>query len=213
MPADVLARLKPTLSADERDRASRFRFDPDREAFIAVRGSLRLLLARYLGRSAAGIVFEYGPRGKPHCPNQADIAFNLSSSGGIALFAFARGCEPGIDLERVRAIPELLDVAKRFFSPGEVAELAALPEDRRERVFFHCWTRQEARVKATGEGLATPEDGGCPWNLCNFDPAGGYAAALAYRGRRRRVVLSPFLAPARLLSDSGRKSLSFAPLN
>ena len=42
----------------------------------------------------------------------------------------------------------------RFFSPREHAGFSALPADQRPVAFFRLWTRKEAWLKATGEGLA-----------------------------------------------------------
>jgi 4'-phosphopantetheinyl transferase len=154
--ADVLQRLQGTLSADEQARAERFYFPVDRARYLAGRGILRALLARYLGNPACDLRFCYGARGKPAlAPGNAteDLRFNLSHSQGLALFAFALRREVGIDLEYVR--PSLTNdrLAERFFSPQEVTALRALPESVQTEAFFHCWTRKEAYIKARGGGL------------------------------------------------------------
>ncbi|PYR49149.1 MAG: hypothetical protein DMF89_13555 [Acidobacteria bacterium] len=54
---------------------------------------LRAILGRYSGRAASTIEFAYGSAGKPRMASpQSDmaIAFNVSQSGGLALYAFAR---------------------------------------------------------------------------------------------------------------------------
>ena len=67
----------------------------------------------------------------------------------------AVGCETevGVDIEYKKPVREWAGVARRFFSPAENAELLALNEPRRMDAFFDCWTRKEAIIKATGEGL------------------------------------------------------------
>jgi 4'-phosphopantetheinyl transferase len=158
--ASELARLESTLSPDERARAACFRFDEDRDAFIAARGTLRFLLARYLLRPAGDIEFEYGRHGKPSCP-QAAIQFNVSHTRGIALFAFTSGCNVGVDIELVHKIPNLLTLANQFFCPAESQQLAGVPEEERDIAFFLCWTRKEACLKANGDGLSMPPDSFC----------------------------------------------------
>ena len=154
-------RLRVTLSPDELDRAARFHFLRDRQHFIAARGILRDILSRYLKRSPAELAFSYSSFGKPKLAiecSAGDLQFNLSHSGGIALYAVARGREVGIDLERIE--PKFADdgIAEKFFSRNEVAVLRSLPASARLHAFFNCWTRKEAYVKARGAGLYIPLD-------------------------------------------------------
>src|SRR5439155_15430775 len=145
------------LSASERKRADRFQFDRDRVRFIVRRGLLRQILARYLACDPAEISFTYEARGKPSLANLMErhsIHVNLSHSHGLALIAVARQHALGFDVERVRPMPEADQIAAKFFSTRENAVLNALPSDSMLEGFFHCWTRKEAYLKATGEGIA-----------------------------------------------------------
>jgi 4'-phosphopantetheinyl transferase len=193
------------LSVDESERSLRFRFAKDRQNFIAVRALLRRLLASYLDRAPEKLVFVYSPAGKPAL-YESEIRFNLSHSGEVALLAFARNREVGIDLELVRRNVEVESIAHRFFSPHEQQELAAIDGDERFQAFFRGWTRKEAYLKATGAGLTLPLSNfdvslsagnpdcllnpkqGQPqaipsWRLCDLTTSGGYVAALCARGR------------------------------
>jgi len=220
-PAHVIRGLESVLSADEKDRAARFRFERHRDAFIVARAGLRVLLARFLGRPAAAVTFVYGPNGKPSLPDST-LEFNLSHTEGIALFAFSEACALGVDVECIHPIPNMMDIANRFFCRGEAQELAALPEVEREDAFFVCWTRKEAYLKATGSGLSPALNSfqvtlcGEAARLVHFgnDPAAalecvlhdlhikhGYAAAIAHRAGSRPVMQSPLL-PAAFLLDT-----------
>jgi 4'-phosphopantetheinyl transferase len=221
-PDILIHQLAPLLSSDENDRAARFQFARHRNAFVVVRGVLRGLLARYTGVSPADVIFEYGPNGKPSLPG-SKIEFNISHTQDIAVLAFTQGCALGIDVECIRPVEQMMQIAARFFSPAEAQELAALPEEQRERAFFLCWTRKEAYIKAVGNGLSMPlnefqvtlkeneparfvrigEENpvSSEWILHNLDllfPA--YAAAIAYRGAPKPVVQSALL-PATLPVD------------
>ncbi|MBU2581444.1 MAG: 4'-phosphopantetheinyl transferase superfamily protein [Alphaproteobacteria bacterium] len=77
--------------------------------------------------------------------------FNLTHSGEVAAIAVCRTAEVGIDVEQVRPVSEGL--ARRYFSSAETEGIADLPEAQRLAAFFRCWTRKEAFVKATGEGI------------------------------------------------------------
>jgi 4'-phosphopantetheinyl transferase len=152
-----LAAFAKTLSDHERKRAERFQFDRDRDRFIIRRGLLRRMLGHYLHTDPAQVAFTCQSRGKPVLAGITDgqtLHFNLSHSHGLALFAVARESALGIDLERIRPIPEIDQIAARFFSPYENALLDDLPKEQIPEAFFHCWTRKEAYLKATGEGIA-----------------------------------------------------------
>jgi 4'-phosphopantetheinyl transferase len=158
---NLLRQMETSLAPDELARANRFHFQRDRNSFVATRGVLRDLLGRYLDRSPAELEFDYSPRGKPclrATPLGRSVPFNVSHSHGLALLAFAPGRHVGVDVELIRRDFACEEIAKRYFSPQEVAELDALPPSSRAEGFFLCWTRKEAYVKARGEGLHIPLD-------------------------------------------------------
>jgi 4'-phosphopantetheinyl transferase len=143
------------LSEDERGRAERFHFERDRSRFIAGRGVLRTILGRYLEREPAEIRFGYGARSKPFLADGAsDIQFNLTHSDELALLAVTRLSSPGIDVERLRGVRDIEGIAARFFSASESDGLMALPDEQKTKAFFNLWTRKEAWLKATGEGIS-----------------------------------------------------------
>ena len=150
VPADT--RL---LAAEERERASSYRFERDQRRFVAGRSLLRRLLAEYLDCAPAEVELRYGPHGKPFV-GRPDLSFNVSHSAGCALFAFAPGFEVGIDVELPTSRGDEELVATHFFSPLEVATLRAQPPSLRPLAFLRCWTRKEAYIKARGEGLQLP---------------------------------------------------------
>ena len=203
----VLARLERHLDADERDRASRYRFPALREAFVAGRGVQREILSRYVDASPASLRYALSAHGKPELSGPAaarGIRFNVSNSGDLALFAITVGRRVGVDLEWMKEMDDAMDVARRFFSAPENEVFAALPAEVRHKAFFHCWTRKEAYIKAVGEGLSMPLDrfdvafapGHAPrllatrgdpdeagrWSLREVHPGPGYAGALIVEG-------------------------------
>jgi len=203
----TLHRLEATLAEDEKSRAQRFLFERDRNHYVAGRGILRDLLGKYLSCAPAGLRFRYGPQKKPALDGEAtpmSARFNLSHSHGLAVFAFSLGREVGIDLEFIRPDFATDDIAARFFSAGELAELRALPAELRAEGFFLCWTRKEAYVKARGAGLHIPLESfsvsltpGEPerlvspdsqqWTIWSFQPAPGFVGAILGEGSGCRV--------------------------
>lgn len=150
--------LKGLLSADELARAASFRFQEDRDRFVASRGILRILIGSYLECEPGQLHFRYSEKGKPQLPSAPELRFNVAHSGGVIVWAFARGRRVGIDVEEIRTDFSTQEIAERFFSPVERQALRALPSSRRHEAFFQCWTRKEAFVKATGDGLSLPLD-------------------------------------------------------
>ncbi len=153
--AAALRNLEATLSPDEISRADRFHFPRDRARFVAGRGILRTLLGAYLKREPQSLIFMYGPQGKPKLEqNQGNsLHFNLSHKEGLGVYAFARQRHLGIDVEAIATNFPGEDIARRFFSPGELQELVGLSPDLRVEAFHLAWTRKEAYVKAQGQGL------------------------------------------------------------
>jgi 4'-phosphopantetheinyl transferase len=202
------SRWQKLLSPDEAKRASRSHFPADRQRYVAARALVRTILAGYLEIDPKCVSFAYSQKDKPslgpaHVGN--DVTFNISHSGGIALLAFARKRKIGVDVEQIRNDFDVEAIARRFFSTHEQEQLGALPKEQKFDSFFRCWTRKEAYIKATGDGLSlplhqfdvsiVPEDSdallstrpdnseAALWSLREIPAGPGYVAALCVRGR------------------------------
>jgi len=200
--------VKRTLSEEELEKASRMRIEKPRKYYMASRGLLRQILAAYVKQAPGLLEFEYGPNGKPTLSensNNMGITFNVSHSHGLALCCVTRKREIGADIEKMRDDMQLADISKRFFSSREHEELVKLPVEHQKRGFFNCWTRKEAYLKATGQGLTFPlshfdmsltpgepaamiahqSDPGqiSLWSIVDLDVGPDYAAAIAVEGK------------------------------
>jgi len=147
------------MSVDEFTRASRFHFEKDRVHFTRCRSALRRVLAGYLQIPAVEVRFEYLLSGKPQLSaeqNPQALQFNVSHSAGMALIAVRSQHRLGVDIERIRDDVDTNSLAERFFSLRERAGLQSLPDHLRVPGFYACWTRKEAFLKATGDGLSFP---------------------------------------------------------
>ena len=172
-----------------------------------------MILGRYLNIDPARVAFAYESRGKPllHGPAVTPpFHFNLSHSNGLALIAGTRQAALGVDVEQVRFVAEADQIAAKFFSPREGAMLNAMPAEQKMEAFFHCWTRKEAYLKATGEGIAdalprieVSLSPGQParllkvnddalaaslWTLSALAPAPGFVGALAIKSVRLKLA-------------------------
>jgi 4'-phosphopantetheinyl transferase len=194
------------LSVQEQIRADEFRRQEPRINYIKTRGALRCLLGMYLQQHPADVQIEGVGLVKPFLASPADawLCFNVAHSGAQALVAIGRERSVGVDIERVREDLDHSAIIQDYFAAEEQAELAQLPSLDRLWAFFHCWTRKEAYLKATGRGLSMPLDsfvvsarpgasslllkvGGDPiaaasWTLRDVPVAPGYAATVAAEG-------------------------------
>jgi 4'-phosphopantetheinyl transferase len=120
----------------------------------------------------------------------------------LALVAVAAGREVGVDVEHFRPLPEVQQIAERYFSAREREALANLPEAERPGAFFNIWSCKEAFIKANGQGLTYPWQGfsvqlapiagqqparvetgtSQDWGLRTLAVSAGYAGAVAVEG-------------------------------
>ena len=199
--------LHQLLSPDESERACRFHFERHRRRYIVGRGLLRCILSKYLDTDPRSIEFEYAPRGKPslkHQPSHGKLFFNLSHSHELVLYAIAPRPLIGVDLEYIRSMSRIDDMARRYFFPSEYAKIKAMKANEKSRTFFNYWTCKEAYLKSTGAGLAglekievlmeTPNNVSLKitnergqvredWFVRQIHPKNGYSGALVLSGK------------------------------
>lgn len=206
----LVADLKRFLAPDEQARAERFHFQKHHDQFVVARGGLRAILSGYLGYAPQDLLFNYTPYGKPVLAAFPNLHFNVSHSGQLALYAVTNVGAIGIDLEQLRPVDDLLQVARHFFSAYENAVLEELPPALQTEAFFNCWTRKEAYLKGLGLGLSLALDqfdvslrpgeparllqvrhtlvGANDWSLHALQPAPDYIATLALSGGNRPLA-------------------------
>ena len=198
---DLAEKLGSILSAEERERASRFVFAKDAARFRVCRGMLRLGLAWYLREHPREIGLTTRWRGKPRLATDVPLYFNVSHSKGFAAIGFASAGEVGIDLEAMARDVDAIEVASAHFTSGERSWIAS-ESGPREQVgrFLNIWTKKEAVLKAAGCGIylgmdtfevspdtacevtlqgASEEIAGRDWRVQVVDVADGYSAAVA----------------------------------
>lgn len=160
-PAAAGAPLVALLDAAERERWSRFRRDEDRARYLVAHALKRIVLAGYLGVPPGALAFAArcprcgGAHGKPRLGEPyGALEFSLSHSGDRVALAVARGVPVGVDVERLAPERDRGSLAAAVLSAAEQETMAALPQARRGAALLRYWTRKEALLKATGDGLA-----------------------------------------------------------
>jgi 4'-phosphopantetheinyl transferase len=186
LPADS-SPLEKWLAPDELQRAQTFRHAESRARHVCARAALRELLGTRLNIDPSEVRFVHTNHGKPQlqATHASNLQFNVSHSGQCVLVALAQKFAVGVDVEICRPRPEAIKLAERFFAPDESAALRQLAEPALSTAFFSLWTRKEAQLKATGDGiaggLANTSNLPGPWTVVEFEAAPEHPAAVAIR--------------------------------
>lgn len=148
------------VSEQRREQVLKFAHESVRRLSAAVYLLLMEGLRKEYGITEAPL-FEYMEGGKPVIVGHPEIHFNFSHSGHVALCAL--DSQPvGADVETPRKItPSLIAYT---MNDEEQTLITSAPD--REKAFLSLWTKKEAVMKLTGEGirsdlksvLAHPED-------------------------------------------------------
>jgi 4'-phosphopantetheinyl transferase len=155
--ADMIVELAELLDDAEREKAARFAFDKDRSLFITAHALLRHSLWRVTGLSS--VQFRVNQFGKPELvspQSEARVRFNLSHSNALAACALSFDYDVGIDVEMADNSITHDEIAAKYFTPDEQAQLTAYDKHGCIDSFFQIWTLKEAAIKAIGRGLSMP---------------------------------------------------------
>ncbi|GIJ46294.1 4'-phosphopantetheinyl transferase [Virgisporangium aliadipatigenens] len=190
-PHDALATL---LDPAEKARVEQLRRPADRVRRLLGTAVLRLAAGAATGTAPTAVRIERHcptcplPHGKPTLPGTG-LHASVSHSGDRIAVALTAAGPVGVDVEQVHDV-DVAALAPTVLHPSERAtDLAG---------FFRYWTRKEATVKATGDGItlglhrlhvsapdtepaliAYPDRPGLAAQLRDLAPDPGYAAALA----------------------------------
>lgn len=202
------------LSPDERAMYARAIHPRRKNEVLVGRALIRTTLSRYAAADPRDWRLAFNSHGCPRVdppPEAPGIVFNLSHTDGLIACAVARTAEVGVDVEWTRRHGDTVEIADRFFSPREVADLRALPGSAQQRDrFFDYWTLKEAYIKARGLGLSIPlekfgfalapdsaprlfvdpdlGDGASGWRFFQFSPTDEHRAAVGVRGGPSKLV-------------------------
>jgi 4'-phosphopantetheinyl transferase len=183
-----------TLMPAEKERGGKYFQLKDRQRFILSRGAQRYILGRYLNQAAAQVAFALGNNKKPFLvtDGRSAIQYNITHAGDWILLAVSSEAV-GIDVEFVDKEFQFNDILEEHFSQ---AEIAFIEQNNPAENFYLLWTRKEALLKATGQGLGehlkvTPSLNGIhslspqllcadkTWQVSSFNLPGGYTGSIA----------------------------------
>jgi 4'-phosphopantetheinyl transferase len=156
-----LARLRSLeshhhLLLDEREarRRTQFRSDADRDRFTLATVLLRALVAQHTSTDFVAVIIDRTcdhcgePHGRPRLAH-AGLEASIAHAGDVVAVGLTTAGPVGVDIEVVGA-REYESLVALVCTPAEQAFV------RGPRDFYAYWTRKEAVLKATGEGLRRP---------------------------------------------------------
>jgi 4'-phosphopantetheinyl transferase len=151
---DLRAAHLALLSDPELTRARQYRLVADSDRCLLGAVLLRIAAARHLGIRPADVAVDRtcgrcgAQHGRPRLPGTS-LRASVSHSGDIIAVAITSAGEVGVDVEAVRSI-DFAAVTESVCTPRERNYVRAATD------FYTFWTRKEAVLKATGEGLNRP---------------------------------------------------------
>jgi 4'-phosphopantetheinyl transferase len=185
---DARPEFERDLDAVERERLAAYVREVDRARFLLGVTIARRVLAARFSLPAAKIELDRTCPvcGEPHGKvRAAGVELSVTHAGELVGVAVAD--EPvGIDVEKVDPALDVDGVARVALSADEVRTLKQYSGIEKTRLFTTYWTRKEAVVKATGEGLLGELRAGI--QLQQLDVGNDHRAALAVVSAEPPVV-------------------------
>ncbi|MCK5877138.1 MAG: 4'-phosphopantetheinyl transferase superfamily protein [Candidatus Marithrix sp.] len=122
--------------------------------YLVTRALIRSVLSRYINLKPSVWRFSKNKYGRPEViTDELPLRFNLSHTKDLIVCAVVLKQDIGVDIENIEHNNTTnQDVAQRFFSIAEAADLRSNPT----RSFFDYWTLKESYIKARGMGLSIP---------------------------------------------------------
>ncbi|HEX5001324.1 MAG TPA: 4'-phosphopantetheinyl transferase superfamily protein [Bacteroidia bacterium] len=142
------------LSQDEMGRAARYHFEKDRRVYESAHVFIRKVLAHYVSLDPVALQLSPLVNTKPQLLNAPfHIHFNISHSGNRILVAIGFDSDVGIDLEKIMNDFDMDGFAEANYHANELELFRQLKGDDETLYFYTIWTRKEAWLKLTGEGI------------------------------------------------------------
>lgn len=202
LPIDVIDDLRSLLNPEERRRLAGLASPLQQRRATARMARRRQVIAEICGVKARDVILESDSQGRPIIvsPRGRSLEFSTSHYADISLIAVSQSKRVGVDVEALSEIPDAPRFISWVASKSEVEKISELPHAEQQIAKLRLWTRKEAYLKATGEGIG----GGIkhlevplvadPWNL-SFTPFPGspkwtlYGLACPRRGLEAAMVM------------------------
>ena len=201
--AEQLHKMRSLLSSTELRQAGAFHFNKHSKCYIYAHAALRLILSQYSHTPPDQLNFLSNPAGKPYLLTHPDIRFNISHTKDMVAITVNLYRNIGVDIEKCVPLGSLNKIAKKIMSSFEYNCFEALNEEERLPLFYKCWVRKEAVVKAWGRGIddnlnqldvsghhpsSDDEQGEKEWTIKDFTLPDGYVGAVCAEGGEFELI-------------------------
>ncbi|MBE6649428.1 MAG: 4'-phosphopantetheinyl transferase superfamily protein [Ruminococcaceae bacterium] len=136
---------------EKRTSIKKIRRESEQKTRLYAHVFVKIILGEKLSLAPSKIKISYLQNGKPYVEN-CPLKFNISHTENAFAVSISDN-ETGVDIEKTRSVD--LALCNRFFTENE--RKLVFKNDIKlelEKRFFYVWTRKEAFLKYTGEGIS-----------------------------------------------------------
>lgn len=142
------------LSDDELTRANKYHFEKDKRVYESGHVFIRKILSHYTSIEASKLELSPVVNQKPILKEAPfKLHFNISHSGSKILVAVGFDSDVGIDVEKIIPDFDMDGFAEANYHANELSHFRSLKNNDETDYFYKIWTRKEAWLKLTGEGI------------------------------------------------------------
>jgi 4'-phosphopantetheinyl transferase len=148
-----IAELMKYVDEKKQKKLNEYRFLIDRKLSLYAAIIVRTEAMR---NGIKNIRFQVKENGKPYLTDCPSFCFNISHTKNAVAVAFSDS-EIGVDIEKISRYDT--QIAKHNFTESERNYIEK--RENPDAAFYEIWTKKEAYIKYTGEGLNTPLNSFC----------------------------------------------------
>lgn len=155
LPVETVNNLSLILSDEEKTRADRYSSLLLNHRAVVRLARRRQVVANFCSVSAQDVRFESDSHGRPMIVSSRgeNIMVSTSHCGGAGLIAVSDERRIGVDVEAMSELQVSPRFAELVASTNDSSTLSTLTTQQKGDAYLRLWTRKEAYLKATGEGI------------------------------------------------------------
>ena len=140
------------VTYEKRQIIYKYKYSIDKKLSLYSELLLRIIVSQTLHIHSNEIIIKRSKTGKPFLEQFPELEFNISHTRNAIAIALSSSTV-GIDIEHIKDMD--LKIAENYYTSNEYKYVVSSEFECNQR-FYEVWTRKEAYIKYTGNGLATP---------------------------------------------------------